>query len=269
GVKRLRRLAVLAALCGTVAFAGWVGAGFAGLGSLGIESTGAPIEVTSATARAEHVDAPRVTALGEHVLSVAEIASGGAALSDPPPMPQPAAVPVAIASLSTTDPERTEAEEQTGLAVADTGGGNAALSDPPPMPQPPATPPVLFAAMSPTDPVQNAARPTVSSEALDVCPDPDVCIDQYLWSLYERTPKVDTIKVEEQIKVKVKNKGKTRTVVKTLTKYVTEDFGWKDPKAAQKAGMSVKDYVIGGMDRDFRGKLYKALRAMDEAGLSP
>jgi len=261
-----RRLAVLAALCGTVVLAGWVGAGLAGLGSLGIESTGAPIEVTSATARAEHVDAPRVTALGEHGLSVPEIASGGAALSDPPPMPKPAAVPVAIASLSTPDPKRNEAKEAAGsVEVAERGSGNAALSDPPPMPRPP----VLFAAMSPTDPVQNVARPAVSSEALDVCPDPDVCIDQYLWSLYERTPKVDTIKVEEQIKVKVKNKGKTRTVVKTLTKYVTEDFGWKDPKAAQKAGMSVKDYVIGGMDRDFRAKLYNALRAMDEAGFSP
>jgi hypothetical protein len=145
--------------------------------------------------------------------------------------------------------------------------GNAAWSHPPPMPQP--RPPVLFAAVSPTDPVQNAARPAVSSEALDACPEPDVCIDQYLWSLYERTPKVDTIKVEERIKVKVKNKGKTRTIVKTLTKYITEDFGWKDPKAAQKAGMSLKDYVIGGMDRDFRRKLYTALRVMDGAGLSP
>jgi len=144
--------------------------------------------------------------------------------------------------------------------------GSAALSDRPPMAQP-ATPPVQFAAASPTDPVQNAARP--SSEALDACPEPDVCIDQYLWSLYERTPKVDTIKVDEQIKVKVKKKGKTRTVVKTQTKYVTEDFGWKDPKAAQKAGMSLKDYVIGGVDRDFRRKLYNALRAMDDAGLSP
>jgi hypothetical protein len=143
----------------------------------------------------------------------------------------------------------------------------AALSGPPPMPRP--RPPVLFAAVSPTDPVQNAARPAVSSEALDACPEPDVCIDQYLWSLYERTPKVDTIKVEERIKVKVKNKGKTRTVVKTLTKYITEDFGWKDPKAAQKAGMSLKDYVIGGMDQEFRRKLYTALRAMDDTGLSP
>ncbi|HEV2626591.1 MAG TPA: hypothetical protein VGV62_16045, partial [Xanthobacteraceae bacterium] len=51
--------------------------------------------------------------------------------------------------------------------------------------------------------------------------------------------------------------------------YVTEDFGWKDPKAALNAGMSLKDYVIGGMDRDFRTKLYHALRAMDDAGLSP
>jgi hypothetical protein len=136
------------------------------------------------------------------------------------------------------------------------------------MPQP-GTSPVLLAATSPTDLAQNAARPTVSSEAPDACPEPEVCIDQYLWSLYERTPKVDTVKVEERIKVKVKSKGKTRTVVKTLTKYITENFGWKDPKAAQKAGMSLKDYVIGGMDRDFRGKLYNALRAMDDTGLSP
>ena len=73
----------------------------------------------------------------------------------------------------------------------------------------------------------------------------------------------------ERTKVTVKKKGKTKTVVKTLTKYVTEDFGWKDPIAADKAGMSLKDYVIGGMDRGFKRKLYHALRAMDDAGLSP
>jgi hypothetical protein len=75
--------------------------------------------------------------------------------------------------------------------------------------------------------------------------------------------------VEERIKVKVKSKGKMRTVVKTLTKYVTQDFAWKDPIAAQKAKMSLKDYVIGGMDPGFRRKLYDALRAMDDAGFSP
>ena len=224
-MKRPRRLAVIAVLCGAVALAGWIWTGLAGFGALGFASTEAPIAVspaTSAIARVEHVDVPRATALGEHDVSVADIARGNAALSDPPP----------------------------------------------PMPQP-ATPPVLVAAANPTDAVQNAVRPAVSSEALDACSESDVCTDQYLWSLYERTPKVDTIKVEERIKVKVKSKGKTRTVVKTQTKYITEDFGWKDPKAAQKAGMSLKDYVIGGMDRDFRAKLYYALRAMDDAGFSP
>jgi hypothetical protein len=273
-VKNPRRLAALAALCGTVALAGWAAAGLAGLGSPGIERTGAPIEVsraTSATPRAEHVDAPQATAPGEDGVSVADMASGSAALSDPPPMPRPATPPVPIAALSTPDPVRNEAKEAAGsVEVADTVIGSAAFSDPPPMPRPAAVS-VLFAAVGPTDSVQNAARAAVSSEALDACHEPDVCIDQYLWSLYERTPKIDTVKVEERIKVKVKNKnkGKTRTVVKTLTKYITQDFGWKDPIAAQKAGMSLKNYVIGGIDRGFKRKLYSALRAMDDAGLSP
>ena len=220
-----RRLAVLAGLCGTVVLAGWAAAGLAGLGSPGIENTGAPIEdsrAASVTAHAEHVDAPQPTALGED-----------------------------------------------GVSVADMGSGSAALPNSRPM-RPPATLPALLAAVSPADPVQNAAGPAVSSfEALDACLEPEVCIDQYLWSLYERTPKVDTVKVLERIKVTVKKKGKTRTVVKTLTKYVTQDFTWKDPIAAQKAGMSLKDYVIGGMDRRFKRKLYHALRAMDDDGLSP
>ena len=52
--------------------------------------------------------------------------------------------------------------------------GSAALSHPPPMPQP--RPPVLFAAVSPTDHVQNAAPPTVSIEAPDACPEPDASV---------------------------------------------------------------------------------------------
>jgi hypothetical protein len=271
GVKNPRRLAALAALCVTVAPAGWVAAGLPGLGSPGIESTGAPIEVslaTSTTARAEHVDAPQATALGEDSVSLADMASGSSALSDPPPMPRPATPPARIVPLNTPDPVRNEAKEAAGSVEVGDMGSSAALPDPPPMLRP-ATPSMQLAAVSPTDPVQNAARPAISSEALDACPEPDSCVDQYLWSLYERTPKVDTVKVEERIKAKVKIKGKTRTVVKTLTKYVTEDFAWKDPKAAQKAGMSLKDYVIGGMNRAFKRKLYDALRAMEEAGFAP
>jgi hypothetical protein len=64
------------------------------------------------------------------------------------------------------------------------------------------------------------------------------CIDQYLWSVYERARKVDTIKVQEQIKTTVKKNGKSRSVTKTVTKLVDEDFTWKDPDAPEKAGMS-------------------------------
>ena len=106
-------------------------------------------------------------------------------------------------------------------------------------------------------------------DSVDECMVAQICIDRYLWSLYARTPKTDTIKVPEQIKVAVKRRGKTRTVTKTITKLVNEDFTWKDPKAAERARMSPADYVIGGMDHSFRVTLYHALRALDEAGLMP
>ena len=108
-----------------------------------------------------------------------------------------------------------------------------------------------------------------STETLDECLASEVCIDQYLWSVYQRAPKEDTIKVVEQKKVTVKTDGKPRTIIKEFTRLVDEDFTWKDPKAAEKAGMSLMEYVIGGMDRDFKLKLYHALRAMDDAGLAP
>ena len=276
-MKSPRRLAILAALCGTVVLAGWVAAGLAGRGKPGLENTGAPIEdsrATSVIARAEPGDPPQATALREDgvsapredSVSVAPMGSGGAALPDAGPTPPP----VRIASLGTPDPVQNAAKEAAGSGeVAAVESGGAALPDPRPMP-PPATPPVPIASLTTPDPVPNAAGPTVSSyEALAACPEPEVCIDQYLWSLYERAKKVDTVKVTERTKVTVKKKGKTKTVVKTLTKYVTEDFAWKDPIAAEKAGMSLKDYVIGGMDRGFKRKLYHALRAMDDAGLSP
>src|SRR6185312_13201593 len=82
-------------------------------------------------------------------------------------------------------------------------------------------------------------------------------------------PKEDTTKVVERRKVTVKVDGKPQTVVKEFTRLVDNDFTWKDPKAAEKAGMSLMAYVIEGMDRDFKLKLYHALRAMDDAGLSP
>jgi hypothetical protein len=121
------------------------------------------------------------------------------------------------------------------------------------------------------EPVVAPAEPEVakSPEASDECAMAEDCIDQYLWSIYERTPKADTIKLQEQMKVTIKKKGHTRTVTKAVTKLADEDFTWKDPQAAQKAGMSVPVYVIGGMDREFKLRLYHLARALDEVGLAP
>jgi hypothetical protein len=108
-----------------------------------------------------------------------------------------------------------------------------------------------------------------SLETIDECVLAESCIDQYLWSLYERTPKIDTIEVSERKNVTVKLKGKTGIVTKTITKLVDEDYAWKDRAAAEKAGMSLEEYVIGGMDPSFKLTLYRALRVLDDAGLAP
>ena len=110
---------------------------------------------------------------------------------------------------------------------------------------------------------------SIPTKTVEECSTRENCIDEYLWSVYQRAPKEDTVKVVERKKVTVEVDGKARTISKELTKLVDEDFAWKDPKAAEKAGMSLKEYVIGGMDRDFKLKLYHALHAMDDAKLSP
>jgi hypothetical protein len=136
---------------------------------------------------------------------------------------------------------------------------------------PPETPPVQMATVNPGDQLPDGARKDAGSiEIPGECGDEaDLCIDQYLWALYQRTPKEDTLKVSEQRKVVVKKKHKKVTVVRSFTRLVDEDFAWKDPKAAEKAGMPMMAYVIGGMDRSFKLKLFHLLRAADEAGLSP
>jgi hypothetical protein len=65
-------------------------------------------------------------------------------------------------------------------------------------------------------------------------------VDDYLWEVYQRVP--------------IKKDG-------------TGDFTWKDPAAAKHMGLCMQDYVIGGMDPEFREQLYHAGRAMDAAGL--
>jgi hypothetical protein len=241
-----RRFASLAAL--TVVLAGVV-AWLAGFGSAGIENTGAaPIvdrRAPSLTADAELAEAPQATAMDNAAVGKADVAT-------------------AAESVTGTVTDTTAASDEPESIAG------AALNDSSQKVLPPETPPAQVATASTSDPAPNDAREAVSPiEVPDECPVLDVCIDRYLWALYQRTPKEDSIKVQERRKVTVKKKGKTVTVTKSFTKLVDEDFTWKDPKAAERAGMPMMDYVIGGMDRSFKLKLFHALRAAEEARLSP
>jgi hypothetical protein len=170
----------------------------------------------------------------------------------------------AVASAAVLDP----VPRETAFRLADVSDAEAPFPDsrPTPLDEKRARLVSLFRPDPVEEDPQAAARPV---EPLHECLVVEICIDEYLWSLYERTPKVDTNKVTERVKTTVKIKGKTRTVTKTITNYVVADFAWKDPIAAQRAGMSLKDYVIGGMDRGFKLKLFRALRMMDDAGFMP
>jgi len=221
------------ALSGTVALAGWGAAELGAFNASRIENAAASIAEPGPT----QLEPVVVTAT-----SLSEAPAGDSSSSEPVVAP-------------------------AGSSAAEAPAAESVLTDPGPK-RPPETG-MRLASVSPSDPVDDGLRPTMRSiESPRECVT-DVCIDEYLWSLYERTPKIDTIKVSERIKVTVKKKGKARTVTQTVVKYVVSDFTWKDPAAAQRAGMPIMDYVIGGMDRSFRLKLYRALRTMDDAGLMP
>jgi hypothetical protein len=269
---------VAAPLCGTVVLAGWVVASLAGFGTAGLENTGAmPIDdrrAPSLTAAAEFPDAPQAIAMSTGAVPIeAHRAPSLTAHAELPDVPQaPAAGDAAVANADVV----AAAESVTATATDTTAASDepksiveAALPDSS-QTTPPEKPLVRLATASAADPVPGDAKEAVSSvEIIDECLVADICIDHYLWALYRRTPKEDSIKEHERRKVTVKKKGKTVTVTKSFTKLVDEDFAWKDPKAAEKAGMPMMDYVIGGMARSFKLKLFRTLRAAEEAGLSP
>jgi hypothetical protein len=235
----------------------------AGIVSVGLTVPVTPPETMAPDPVQSDVEAPAPT------FELAGTGSVVAALPDPHPMLPPAAPPEAIAPAATPDPVQDDVQASASpIDVAATESAGAAVSEPGET-LAPAAPPVLvslFRSAAVEEDLKPVARVV---EVPNECLVADICIDDYLWAFYERTPKVDTNKVKQRIKALVKKKGKTRTVTRTVTRYVVADFTWKDPIAAQRAGMSVKDYVIGGMDRRFKLKLYYALRTMDEAGLMP
>jgi hypothetical protein len=241
----LLRFAKVAALCGTVVLAAWCG-GRLGVRPALVETTAAlPVEHRSAallTASTERADAPQP----------AEICSATALNADVAPATEPETAMV-------TDTAAVQDEPKSIV--------EAALPDSPPLAA--AEPPLVqVASADASDPLPIEVKKAVALiEVPDECL--DSCIDRYLWALYQRTPKEDSLKVHERRKVTIKRKGRTLTVTRTFSKLVDQDFTWKDPHAAEKVGMPMMDYVIGGMDRSFKTKLFHTLRAAELAGMSP
>ncbi|WP_027579018.1 peptidase M15B and M15C, D,D-carboxypeptidase VanY/endolysins [Bradyrhizobium sp. Ai1a-2] len=251
------------ALCGTIVLAGWVVASLGGLSSASIENAGAlPIEehrAPSLTADAEPADAPQAAAAESATAAGSAAAAGNAAVV------ASADVAAAIESVKgiITDTPAASVEAEP---IVEAGPPDSSQ-----MVAPPETPPMQVATANTPDPVLNDGGKEAANriEILDECLVVDICVDRYLWALYQRTPKEDTNKVYEQRKVQVRKKRKMVTVTRTFTRLVDADFTWKDPKAAERVRMPMMDYVIGGMDRGFKLKLFHALYAAEQAGLSP
>ena len=259
------RIATMAmALSATVAIAVWVIAGVAGFRLPGIKGAivapsdvdAKPIAAPGATSDADAVTAAAAPVrISDPVHNADESPSFVETLNESLPessqMLGPETKPVQIAAAGAFDLVDSETKE----AVSSAATRDESSPDPAP----------ALAPDTPPDTTETAS----STQTLDKCPVREACVEQYLWSVYQRALKQDTIKLVERRKVTVKLKGKPRVVIKEFTKLVDEDFTWKDPKAAEKAGMSLMEYVIGGIDQGFKVRLYHALHAMDDAGLSP
>jgi hypothetical protein len=243
-----RSATVAVAFYPSVIIAGWAVVSLAGIGSPRIENSGAAHVVDrlvpSLTANVEFATAPRPAAMSYAAAGYVDAATTAEFTARP-----------------VTD-TTTAADEPQPVVVA-------ALTDPAEI-LPPEIPPALAPAASTADALpHDAATPADRIEIVGECLVAEPCIDQFLWALYQRTLKEDTIKERELRKVTIKRKGKLRTVTRSFTRLVDSDFTWKDPKAAERAGMPMMDYVIGGMDRGFKLKLFHALYAAEAAGLQP
>jgi hypothetical protein len=254
------RLAALATLCREIAMPASVLVCLAALGSAGIDHTGASVTERAAPPAIDTTPAvqPLPIAFG-----AADVAGVTRSMTEEPAK--------AAIKPDTAKSDTDKSESDPIVTAALTNSPEVAPAETPPKP----ADETMVASLEPGD-VDHAAgsngagsSATSSLDALDQCPPEDTCIDRYLWRLYQRTPKEDAIRISEQRKVSVKRKGRMVTVTRTFTTVTDEDFSWKDPKAADKVGLPASDYVIGGIDRDFKMKLFQMLRAADKAGLSP
>ncbi|WBL82110.1 hypothetical protein I3J27_17385 [Bradyrhizobium xenonodulans] len=284
-----RRSLLVAVSCPSAVLAGWVALSLSAYAPALIENGGANAAAVSRAkdlTRLDLADVPRAAAIEDGIALTADIAAAVAATPSlaiaeavPPELPEAPTIKLASADPALILPAEAPPAPQISPEP------EPVVSEAAPAPAP--EPVIKLASADPTDivttdalspaaiatgpaPAASKASPPADTIAvLDECFVMDACIDRYLWALYQRTAKEDSIKVQDRRPVTVKRKGKTITVMRSFTKLVDEDFGWKDPKAAEHAGMSMMDYVIGGMDKSFKRKLFRTLLAAEAAGLSP
>jgi hypothetical protein len=247
---------VAAAFYPAFVIAGWAVVSFASPASPPRTQTTSPASITDrlAPSLAANVDAaivlPKVTTANADAIGNAGLALAADLVANAGADIKPAAGPSAV-----------EAEQKT-IVLASLGEPATIV-----LPNTSSAQPAIAGTDEPLPQETATARQRIEivGECLDAAP----CIDQYLYALYERTPKEDTIKETEKRNVEIKRKGKMVTVTRSFTKLVENDFTWKDPNAAERTGMSMSDYVIGGMDKRFKLKLFYMLQAAENAGLQP
>src|SRR5258705_12439251 len=151
---------------------------------------------SSLPADTELAVAPQATAMGNAAVAVANTA-------------------VASAEVATaTEPVMGTATDTTAASDKPESIVVAALPDSSQM-LPPETLPVPVTTASTPDPVPNDAKEAVDSvEIRDECLVAEICIDQFLWGLYQRTPKMHNIKVQGRGEGKIQKRGKNKTVTK-------------------------------------------------------
>ncbi|MDN3273452.1 hypothetical protein QWJ07_04295 [Frankia sp. RB7] len=291
-----RRSLLVAVSCPSAVMVGWLALSLSAYAPALLENSGANAAAVSRAkdlTRLELADIPRAATIDDGIALTADIAAAAAAIPSvalvetpppethapaiqlasadptdmvaaPSPAPQIAPEPAPVASeaaavINETAPVASEAAPEPTIKLASADPGDVVPSD------------ALSPAAIASGPVsESKASPSADTVAvLDECFAMDACIDRYLWALYQRTPKEDSIKVEDRRAVTIKRKGKMVTVMRSFTKLVDEDFAWKDPKAADHVHMALMDYVIGGMDKSFKQKLFRMLLAAEAAGLSP
>ncbi|MDA9431126.1 hypothetical protein [Bradyrhizobium sp. CCBAU 51627] len=279
-----RRSLLVAVSCPSAVMVGWLALSLPAYAPALIENSGANAAAISRAkdlTRLDLADIPRAATIDDGIALTADIAAAAAAtpsvaiLEAPPPEIEAPVVKLASADpadmLPTVFPAPEVIPEPAPVAseaeVAPEPTIKLASADPGDVVPSEALSPAAIASGPVAE--SKAPPPADTVAVLDECYAMDACIDRYLWTLYQRTPKEDSIKVEDRRAVTIKRKGKMVTVMRSFTKLVDEDFAWKDPKAAEHANIPLMDYVIGGMDKSFKQKLFRTLLAAEAAGLSP